>query len=173
MVDLSFSNRFLNINDMKKIFFLFLSSIILLSCGSSKVKSIDNTEVSESELQNTVNLDSLYSVAITFVPGEVTRKDVPGVYLLQCTMPLTIQNNTAISFSPEDYEISYEYIVEDTVDGELVDTAKKGSLKGPELPANSSVETSIVEGGLGLENPSVKLTINKEEFEKRYKENQH
>ena len=155
---------------MKKHIVSLLLITLFASCGAKKENTSETTEISKTELQNQVNLDSLYSVAITFVPGEVTRKDVPGVYLLQCTMPLTIQNNTDISFSPEDYEITYEYIIEDAVNGELVDTPKPGTLKGPELPANSSVETAIIEGGLGLENPSVKLTINKEEFERRYKE---
>ena len=85
-------------------------------------------------------------------------------------MPLTVQNNTDLTFSPEDYIIEYQYEDEDTVDGDLVDVTFDKTMQGFELNPNSKTEIVIKQPGLTVKNPSVKLMISQEEFEKRYKE---
>lgn len=87
-----------------------------------------------------------------------------------CYMPLTVQNNTDLTFSPEDYIIEYQYEDEDTVDGDLVDVTFDKTMQGFELNPNSKTEIVIKQPGLTVKNPSVKLMISQEEFEKRYKE---
>ena len=149
--------------------FLSLAMIFMSSCSNY------NKTNSETEQETVAEVDyaEIYENALSFSTGEVEKKSEPGPFLFMCYMPLTVQNNTDLTFSPEDYIIEYQYEDEDTVDGDLVDVTFDKTMQGSELTPNSKTEIVIKQPGLTVKNPSVKLVISQEEFEKRYKEAQN
>ena len=146
--------------------FLSLAMIVMSSCSNSNKNSSESGQEAVAE----VDYAAIYENALSFSAGEVEKKSEPGPFLYMCYMPLIVQNNTDLTFSTEDYIIEYQYEDEDTVDGDLVDVTLDKTMQGSELNPNSKTEIVIKQPGLTVKNPSVKLTISQEEFEKRYKE---
>lgn len=149
---------------------LFMSLAIFVSSCSNTNKTNSETE---QETVAEVDYTALYENALSLSAGEVEKKSEPGPFLFMCYMPLTVQNNTNLTFSPEDYIIEYQYEDEDTVDGDLMTVTFDKTMQGSELNPNSKNEIIIKQPGLTIKNPSVKLTISQEDFEKRYKEVQN
>ena len=147
-------------------FFMSLAMIGMSSCSNSN----KNSSESEQEAVAEVDYAAIYENALSLSAGDVEKKSEPGPFLFMCYMPLTVQNNTDLTFSPEDYIIEYQYEDEDTVDGDLVDVTFDKTMQGSELNPNSQTEIVIKQPGLTVKNPSVKLVISQEEFENRYKE---
>lgn len=160
---------------MKKKLFLMSSlflgaSFMILSCSNSGKSQDAKSETEQEEVAPQIDFAKLYDEALTITCGKVEQKDEPGPFIYMCYMPITIHNNTAISFSPDDYIINYKYQDEITVDGMLEDTILDNSTKGPELSSNSTTEFTIKQSGITITEATAKLLISQEEFEKRYKE---
>ena len=158
----------------KKLFLssaLFLSaSLLTLSCSNSNKSQDTQSETEQEEATPQIDFAKLYEEAITFKAGDVTEKEIPEDLYKKLSQPIDIKNNTAINFSSNDYIITYEYEQEDMVNDYLEVVTRLDSISGPDLASNSSVNVVIKQEGFCLKNPSVKLTISLEEFEKRYKE---
>ena len=158
----------------KKIFLrrvLFLGiTLLVLSCSNSNKSQDAQSETEQEESAQQIDFAKLYENAITFTAGEVTEKEIPEDIYKELSQPIDIKNNTAINFSSNDYIISYECEKEEMVNDFLEVVTIQDSISGPVLASNSSVNVVIKQEGFCLKNPTVKLTISQEEFEKRYKE---
>ena len=109
-----------------------------------------------------------YENAITITEGKTDRKYEGESSIPMIILPLTITNNTDVALQPSDYEIIFNEIYEDTVDGMIVEKAKENSVEGPELPAKSYVEYTISKRTEDIKNPQVKLKISKEKFAEKF-----
>ena len=158
----------------KKLFLrgaLFLGiTLLVLSCSNSNKSQDTQSETEQEESVQQIDFAKLYEEALSITCGIVEQKNEPGPFIYMCYMPITIHNNTAISFSPDDYIIYYKYEDEITVDGMLEDAILDSSTIGPELPSNSNTEFVIKQSGITITGANAKLTISQEEFKKRYKD---
>ena len=126
---------------------------------------------------NSIEIEKQYSNALHLNLNKKEKKETyqgdnqyPRIY-----WPLIVKNNTDITLTPDDYTITYVGHGEtQDREGYLVDYDKKETLKVPELKPQSS-ETVILSVPVGkyfsISDPKIKLRISKEEFAKRYKEN--
>ena len=180
---------------MKKLIFGAVALFLMASCtGGSRTEktSEDSIRTADSIAQvqaaaEQAHLDSLrrdsimqetiaqqFKNAITLTPGKKSKQMLFEHTDKIIDWPLTLVNNTNITLTPNDYVITY--LEEEEIlnsEGDLVMVKKNRTMKGPELLPGATATATIHDSSTeDIRNPKVKLLISKDEFAKRYREQQ-
>lgn len=115
---------------------------------------------------------SIYKSGISLKKGKESKKWVGDTTDPDITLPVTLTNNMGITLSPDDYIITYtEEIMGDDIEFDASTVKRNKTKKGPEIEPGESVEVKLFERcALKIMNPKVKIKISKEEFARRYRE---
>lgn len=112
-----------------------------------------------------------YKDAVILTPGNKNKKLVPESTFYKIDWTCTLANNAGITMTPADYQVVFDETFEDgNVDG-LFDVTKQRSIKGVNLPVDSTAQV-VLTGRANtkeLSNPAVKMLISEEDFIARYK----
>ena len=135
---------------MKKQLFIIAGLFLLCSCGGQNAEKMREDSIrradslaaaeatAEQERLEAMQRDSIvaanagqkYDNAISITPGKKNKKHVPESSFYSIQWPCTITNNTDITLSPDDYQISFveTYEGQDKY-GDFVDKMQRARFK--------------------------------------------
>lgn len=178
---------------MKKIFYLLSALLIMTGCSSKTDKtensvsdlSSDQTAqvASEGDSQEGVTVDQAqlnelmekqidqeYKKGLSVKAGKKQVKNHFESTRTTMTLPLTVTNNTSVTWNPEDYQITYSYLTEHWDEDGEEDRWYSKSVKGKAVEAQGKITLSDKNGGWEYRGVKVKTKLSKDKFAQRFKE---
>lgn len=117
------------------------------------------------------DIEKQYTEGLKLVMGKKTKQSIGSSEMPYIEWPLTLKNNTIITVTPADYEISYVAFMEEEGDN-LQKWTETRAFTGPEMLPGGSGDAILISDGEAMDVDMVRVAfkITKEAFTKRYRE---